>query len=162
MSERRPVSMLTPTQLALKRAKDSAAQRALRNRRKLQIEQLENELSELRSCINDKDELLRRNRQLEAELLQYRTDLLQSRSSLNSPQCPKDITSSNHGYELAFCSLDESLLIPRVQSTSVQSVHMPMDWVMIPPEPGQSQTVIAPNQELLIDESRFFTSWDID
>ncbi|KAI0842530.1 hypothetical protein F5Y06DRAFT_284657 [Hypoxylon sp. FL0890] len=67
----RSVSTLTPSQLARKRANDREAQRAIRQRTKEHIENLEREIEQLRSG-QDRDQtiqtLLRKNRALEDEL----------------------------------------------------------------------------------------------
>ncbi|OIW28948.1 hypothetical protein CONLIGDRAFT_401455 [Coniochaeta ligniaria NRRL 30616] len=71
----RSVSTLTPSQLARKRANDREAQRAIRARTKEHIERLEREIEELKSR-NSRDEtvqeLLRRNKALEQELVTLR------------------------------------------------------------------------------------------
>ncbi|KAM5361153.1 hypothetical protein ACJZ2D_013298 [Fusarium nematophilum] len=71
----RSVSTLTPSQLARKRANDREAQRAIRARTKEHIERLERELEELKSK-HSRDqtvqELLRRNKALEDELMRLR------------------------------------------------------------------------------------------
>ncbi|ROT35297.1 hypothetical protein SODALDRAFT_316651 [Sodiomyces alkalinus F11] len=73
----RSVSTLNPAQLARKRANDREAQRAIRARTKEHIERLENELAELKSQQNRDQtqtvqELLRRNRALEEEIMRMR------------------------------------------------------------------------------------------
>ena len=71
----RSVSTLTPSQLARKRANDREAQRAIRARTKEHIERLEKELEDLRSQ-HSRDqtvqELMRRNKALEEELLRLK------------------------------------------------------------------------------------------
>jgi Mg2+ and Co2+ transporter CorA len=72
------VSTLTPSQLARKRANDREAQRAIRARTKEHIERLERELEELRSR-HSRDEtvqdLIKRNKALERELMALRESL---------------------------------------------------------------------------------------
>ncbi|KAI0431235.1 hypothetical protein F5Y09DRAFT_202903 [Xylaria sp. FL1042] len=74
----RSVSTLTPSQLARKRANDREAQRAIRARTKEHIENLEREIDELRSQ-QSRDQtvqdLLGRNRALEAEVRRLRESL---------------------------------------------------------------------------------------
>ncbi|KAK2068284.1 hypothetical protein P8C59_002931 [Phyllachora maydis] len=74
----RSVSTLTPSQLARKRANDREAQRAIRARTKEHIERLERELEELKSR-HSRDEtvqdLLKRNKALERELMALRESL---------------------------------------------------------------------------------------
>lgn len=74
----RSVSTLTPSQLARKRANDREAQRAIRARTKEHIERLEQELAELK-CHQSRDktvqELLRRNKALEEELMRLRESM---------------------------------------------------------------------------------------
>ncbi|KAH7189826.1 hypothetical protein BFJ63_vAg16978 [Fusarium oxysporum f. sp. narcissi] len=89
-------STLTPSQLACKRGKDREAQRAIRARTKEHIERLDRELAELKlrqSRDQTVQELLRRNRALEEELMRLKKNMrLQITSSLypapdlNSPQ----------------------------------------------------------------------------
>jgi hypothetical protein len=72
------VSTLTPSQLARKRANDREAQRAIRARTKEHIERLERELEDLKSK-QSRDhtvqELLRRNKALEDELLKLKESM---------------------------------------------------------------------------------------
>ncbi|KAM6524668.1 hypothetical protein FALCPG4_010276 [Fusarium falciforme] len=71
----RSVSTLTPSQLARKRANDREAQRAIRARTKEHIERLERELEELKSKQSRDQtvqELLRRNKALEEELMRLK------------------------------------------------------------------------------------------
>ncbi|KAJ4168391.1 hypothetical protein NW754_002263 [Fusarium falciforme] len=71
----RSVSTLTPSQLARKRANDREAQRVIRARTKEHIERLERELEE-RKSMQSRDqtvqELLRRNKALEEELIRLK------------------------------------------------------------------------------------------
>ncbi|KAF6527592.1 hypothetical protein HZS61_007894 [Fusarium oxysporum f. sp. conglutinans] len=80
----RNVSTLTPVQLARKRAKDREAQRAIRARTKEHIERLERELAGLRSK-QSRDrtvqELLRRNKAIEKELIQLKEIMRESMTS---------------------------------------------------------------------------------
>ncbi|KAH8878624.1 hypothetical protein GQ53DRAFT_673750 [Thozetella sp. PMI_491] len=74
----RSVSTLTPSQLARKRANDREAQRAIRARTKEHIERLERELEELKSRHSRDEtvqELLKRNKALERELVALRESL---------------------------------------------------------------------------------------
>lgn len=69
------MSTLTPSQLARKRANDREAQRAIRTRTKEHIERLERELEELKSKQHRDptiQELMRRNKALEDELIRLR------------------------------------------------------------------------------------------
>jgi hypothetical protein len=69
---------LTPSQLARKRANDREAQRAIRARTKEHIERLERELEEMKSrnsCDKTVQELLRKNKALEQELIALREAL---------------------------------------------------------------------------------------
>ncbi|KAL8306042.1 hypothetical protein RB601_009132 [Gaeumannomyces tritici] len=71
----RSVSTLTPSQLARKRANDREAQRAIRARTKEHIERLEREVEELKSKQNRDEtlqELIRKNKALEKELMRLR------------------------------------------------------------------------------------------
>ncbi|KAM0428140.1 hypothetical protein ACHAPT_007040 [Fusarium lateritium] len=71
----RSVSTLTPSQLARKRANDREAQRAIRARTKEHIERLERELEDLKSKQSRDQtvqELLRRNKALEEELMRLK------------------------------------------------------------------------------------------
>ncbi|KAL8418982.1 hypothetical protein RB594_002262 [Gaeumannomyces avenae] len=71
----RSVSTLTPSQLARKRANDREAQRAIRARTKEHIERLEREVEELKSKQNRDEtlqELVRKNKALEKELMRLR------------------------------------------------------------------------------------------
>ncbi|KAL9567475.1 hypothetical protein ACKAV7_008425 [Fusarium commune] len=71
----RSASILTPAQLARKRANDREAQRAIRARTKEHIERLERELAELKSKQSRDQtvqELLRRNKAIEKELIQLK------------------------------------------------------------------------------------------
>ncbi|WZH50414.1 hypothetical protein QYS62_011658 [Fusarium acuminatum] len=71
----RRVSTLTPARLARKRANDREAQRAIRARTKEHIERLERELAELKSeqgCDQTVQELLRRNKAIEKELIRLK------------------------------------------------------------------------------------------
>ncbi|KAH7231395.1 uncharacterized protein BKA55DRAFT_199377 [Fusarium redolens] len=71
----RSVSTLTPAQLARKRANDREAQRAIRARTKEHIERLERELAELKSKQSRDQtvqELLRRNKAVEKELMRLK------------------------------------------------------------------------------------------
>ncbi|KAF5008978.1 hypothetical protein FDECE_4774 [Fusarium decemcellulare] len=71
----RSVSTLTPSQLARKRANDREAQRAIRARTKEHIERLERELEDLKSKQSRDQtvqELLRRNKALEDELMRLK------------------------------------------------------------------------------------------
>ncbi|EGU73820.1 uncharacterized protein FOBCDRAFT_139249 [Fusarium oxysporum Fo47] len=71
----RRVSTLTPARLARKRANDREAQRAIRARTKERIERLERELAELRSKQGHDQtvqELLRRNKAIEKELIRLK------------------------------------------------------------------------------------------
>ncbi|EXM14018.1 hypothetical protein FoTM2_016940 [Fusarium oxysporum f. sp. vasinfectum] len=71
----RSVSTLTPTRLARKRANDREAQRAIRARTKKHIERLERELAELKSKQSRDEtvqELLRRNKAIEKELVRLK------------------------------------------------------------------------------------------
>lgn len=80
-TESRPVTALTPTQLAQKRARDCVAQRAFRNRRKQRIQDLEQEIEELQRLIagnHHAQSLKQRNKELELELCQARTLLAQA------------------------------------------------------------------------------------
>lgn len=86
----RSVSTLTPSQLARKRANDREAQRAIRARTKEHIERLERELEELKSR-HSRDEtvqdLLKRNKALERELMALRESLgIQGRQYPNQGQ----------------------------------------------------------------------------
>jgi serine phosphatase RsbU (regulator of sigma subunit) len=74
----RSVSTLTPSQLARKRANDREAQRAIRARTKEHIERLEQELEEAKASQGrDKmvQELIERNKALEAELARLRASM---------------------------------------------------------------------------------------
>ncbi|KAK3682167.1 hypothetical protein B0T22DRAFT_277995 [Podospora appendiculata] len=73
----RSVSTLTPSQLARKRANDREAQRAIRARTKEHIERLERELDELKKQNRDEtvQQLIRRNKALEQELMQLKESL---------------------------------------------------------------------------------------
>ncbi|KAH6883812.1 hypothetical protein B0T10DRAFT_579835 [Thelonectria olida] len=74
----RNVSTLTPSQLARKRANDREAQRAIRARTKEHIERLERELEELKSKQSGDQtvqELLRRNKALEEELMRLKENM---------------------------------------------------------------------------------------
>ncbi|RYC80623.1 hypothetical protein BFJ63_vAg16495 [Fusarium oxysporum f. sp. narcissi] len=71
----RRVSTLSPARLARKRANDREAQRAIRARTKERIERLERELAELRSKQGHDQtvqELLRRNKAIEKELIRLK------------------------------------------------------------------------------------------
>ncbi|KAH7190491.1 hypothetical protein V3481_012191 [Fusarium oxysporum f. sp. vasinfectum] len=71
----RSVSTLTPARLARKRANDREAQRTIRARTKKHIERLERELAELRSKQSRDEtvqELLRRNKAIEKELVRLK------------------------------------------------------------------------------------------
>ncbi|KAF9774673.1 hypothetical protein IL306_007296 [Fusarium sp. DS 682] len=89
----RNVSTLTPVQLARKRAKDREAQRAIRARTKEHIERLERELAGLRSK-QSRDrtvqELLRRNKAIEKELIQLKEIMTESMTS--SSYCAPGLT----------------------------------------------------------------------
>ncbi|KAF4976832.1 hypothetical protein FZEAL_6573 [Fusarium zealandicum] len=74
----RSVSTLTPSQLARKRANDREAQRAIRARTKEHIDRLERELEDLKSKHNRDQtvqELLRRNKVLEEELMRLKENM---------------------------------------------------------------------------------------
>ena len=74
----RSVSTLTPSQLARKRANDREAQRAIRARTKEHIDRLEKEVDELKNLRNRDEtvqELVRRNKALERELMSLRESL---------------------------------------------------------------------------------------
>ncbi|CAG9950791.1 unnamed protein product [Clonostachys rosea f. rosea IK726] len=97
----RSTSILSPAQLTHKRAKDREAQRAIRARTKEHIERLERELAELTSkqsrdqTIQD---LLRRNKALEKELIQLREFVtVPMTSSRYSAPCltPQPVSLSN-------------------------------------------------------------------
>ncbi|KAF4429568.1 hypothetical protein F53441_14015, partial [Fusarium austroafricanum] len=84
----RRVSTLTPVQLARKRANDREAQRAIRARTKGHIERLERELAELKSNQGRDQtiqELLRRNKTVEKELIRLKEIMGAPMASLSSP-----------------------------------------------------------------------------
>ncbi|KAL5611131.1 hypothetical protein FOBRF1_007248 [Fusarium oxysporum] len=84
----RKVSILTPAQLARKRANDREAQRAIRARTKAHIERLERELAEFKSN-QDRDqtiqELLGRNEAIEKELIRLKEIMGAPMALLSSP-----------------------------------------------------------------------------
>ncbi|EGU86127.1 hypothetical protein FOPG_18067 [Fusarium oxysporum f. sp. conglutinans race 2 54008] len=84
----RRVSTLTPAQLARKRTNDREAQRAIRTRTKAHIKRLERELAEFKSN-QDRDqtiqELLRRNKAIEKELIRLKEIMGAPMATLSSP-----------------------------------------------------------------------------
>lgn len=83
--------MLTPTQLARKRANDREAQRAIRTRTKQYIQQLEDQVRALRdghAKTRTVQDLLHRNASLEAELDDLRAALCLSSDMNLMPETP--------------------------------------------------------------------------
>ncbi|KAH7471343.1 hypothetical protein FOMA001_g13379 [Fusarium oxysporum f. sp. matthiolae] len=84
----RRVSTLTPAQLARKRTNDREAQRVIRARTKAHIKRLERELAEFKSNQGRDQtiqELLRRNKAIEKELIRLKEIMRTPMASLSSP-----------------------------------------------------------------------------
>ncbi|KAJ0130911.1 Uncharacterized protein HZ326_25988 [Fusarium oxysporum f. sp. albedinis] len=84
----RRVSTLTPAQLARKRTNDREAQRVIRARTKAHIKRLERELAEFKSNQGRDQtiqELLRRNKAIEKELIRLKEIMGAPMASLSSP-----------------------------------------------------------------------------
>ena len=85
----RSVTTLSAAQLERKRANDREAQRAIRQRTKDHIEQLENSISELRGSQESSDKLVvvtqQRNRELEEENVYLRGKLSEAGYAVNLP-----------------------------------------------------------------------------
>ncbi|KAH6879550.1 hypothetical protein B0T10DRAFT_540618 [Thelonectria olida] len=111
----RSARTLTPSQLARKRANDREAQRAIRARTKEHIEQLERELEERKSKQSSDqtvEELLRRNKALEEELIQLKDNMgVPMTSSPYSASGELSLTSTAYDGDLGTSS--DAIPIPR-------------------------------------------------
>ncbi|KAL7784874.1 hypothetical protein V8C37DRAFT_420392 [Trichoderma ceciliae] len=141
----RSVSTLTPSQLARKRANDREAQRAIRARTKDHIDRLERELAELKG-VQSRDrkvqELLRRNKALEEEVvrLQDHICLTAPGSSYSSNSAGTPCTITNTARDLYFGPLTPG---PSVYDGNISSGSGAVSSPKVSPLPPSNFNQIA-------------------